>query len=685
MRRLPSWVAAPSTSALERLRVVSVEVSPAESEVSRLGRALDFVSDWAVLAFATWTLIAYGGMATRASVSVLVSVWMATFPLSGAALFLLRRRAERPAASSPLAASPRASVRLVGLAPTLLAASLAFGLLAGVLAGTVAASKWPLVWLAALAAVVLALAGLVVRWTGAALVEQGQRQAAHLVAALAGFSFAALSLLVHRPSADDVFYVNRATATAQLGHIPVRDVLVTNEQAPPASGAGLPVETFSALEGALGRFFHVHGASVAYYVAPPIFTFLATWALWRLVRAWVPRAAVICFALACVYWLFSAQDNHTAGSYFLARMWQGKVILVAWLLPTLYVHLTRWLNVRDALTATLLLAGGISSIGLTGSATFIAPLIFSTAALALLARRDWRGLPVVAAAAAFPFLVGFFATRKFPLEEVFASGGVESSFVFTEVFALSVVGAVGMVALCWAPWLAQSRAAAHMTTSIAVIAVVLLAPGVIPVISELSGLTETLRRTLWFIPRPAIVGLLVAVPIGALLRPRVAAFPALLVAACLILFGQPLWQSPSGSSLWRFPPGWKTYRGPLADARAILSRYEGPGPILADKEVMKAIALSTVQPKAVNPRKWYVRLIPEPGKRTAERLRLTRFVMREEPLPTPEQVRRDLADLRVALVCVQSSQQDVVAELRLAGPYTEAFRARGLVCLERRA
>jgi hypothetical protein len=51
-----------------------------------------------------------------------------------------------------------------------------------------------------------------------------------------------MSLFINEQNADDVFCVNRATATAQLNHIPVRDVIFTDERVPRLGGTGPPVE-----------------------------------------------------------------------------------------------------------------------------------------------------------------------------------------------------------------------------------------------------------------------------------------------------------------------------------------------------------------------------------------------------------------------------------------------------------
>ena len=617
-------------------------------------------------------------MLTDAAVSILVPVWIATIPLLALALGRFQRRRWALQRGEDVV---RGSWR--GRRGVLVALSVSAGLLAGFVAVFVDELPWPLVWVPFFVAAGAAIAAAWLAPARAAVVTRTRAVFEDAVAAAVGVSFAVLAILVHRPSTDDVYYVNRATATDELGHIPVRDVLVTNEQAPPASGVGLPVDTFSALQGALAHVADVHAASVAYYVTPPLFTFLATWALWRLVRAWAPRALLACFALGCVYWLYTAQDFLTAGSYFLPRMWQGKVIFVAWLVPTLWVHLTRWLEGRDAITAALLLAGGVSSLGMTGSATFVMPLLFGAAALPLLVERRWRGLPILAAAAAFPFVVGLAITRKYPLAEVFSVGIVESPYVFSEIFATGIVAAVGMLALCWSPWLARTPWASRAMSGIVAVVAFLLAPEVIPAIGELAGLTETVRRTLWMFPLPALVALLAALPVPRVAWRPAALAPALVLGAILVVFGQPIWEGGSGESRLRFPPEWKTPPGALADARAILARYDGPGPILADRQVMKAISLITVETKAVSPREWYVKLIPDARVQADKRIRLADLVSGKGRSPTAEQIEDDLAALRVPLVCVPAAQTAVLAKIRAAGPYTEAFRARRQICLER--
>lgn len=653
-----------------------------------LRRNVDFLSDWAMLAFASWTVIAYVGMATSTRVSVLTVVFLVVVLPVGVGLFVLFRR---NSASSETRDDPNALPSLGSRALW----GIAGGLISAVLATTAHGLPWPLLWLPALVGVGIALADGRLRWGGQPWTESVDRWWADAFAATVGVAFSVMSLFINDQNADDVFYVNRATATAQLNHIPVRDVIFTDERVSRLGGTGLPVEAYAALEGALGRLFGVHAASVAYYVSPPVMTFLATWALWRLLRSWAPARAIVSFSLACVFLVWSAQFDLSAGNFFLTRMWQGKVVFVAWLVPTLYTYLTRWMGRRDALTGVLLIGSGVSAIGLTSSATFVVPLVVAAAALPVLVSRGWNRLPVLLATAGIPFLIGFVATRTHPLGDRFPVGVLPTQWYYEAMFGAGVVSVIAAAAVWSGPWLARAGPATAVTTGIAVIAVIVLAPFAFRALTEVSGLmgSRALRRTLWVIPFPPLVGLLAAFPlVAALDRFRPVRFtvvrqlspliPAAVCAAVLLAFGHPLWQGRNGHAHWSGHPTWKTNQAALATARGILARYEGTGSILAEQPVMKAIALLTVEPKAVNPRTWYARLTEEPPERTRERLALTRLVMEPENASREEADGAALANLRVGLVCLSGDDTSLAGELSRLG-YEEAFRVRRHLCLQR--
>jgi hypothetical protein len=250
-----------------------------------------------------------------------------------------------------------------------------------------------------------------------------------------------------------------------------------------------------------------------------------------------------------------------------------------------------------------------------------------------------------------------------------------------------------LISLCAAPWLARSGSPARMTSGVAVVSIVLLAPAVLPAINHVTDLGVVLRRIFWAVPLPALVGLLGAVPLVQLLRPLarapallrrlVVVAPALLTVGLLVAFGHPLWISRSEQPLWVSHPTWKTQQAPLEDARAILGRYSGSGPILADEGIMRAISLLTVDPKAVSARDFYARYLPAPARLIRDRLALSRFVERRKQRPSRREVEAALSRLGVGLVCIDRSKRRVMRELVAIGGYSRAFRANEHVCFRR--
>jgi Family of unknown function (DUF6077) len=647
---------------------------------SRVRATLDFLSDLAVVGFATWTLVAYLGMLTTAPVRVLVPLWLVLFVLAAVLMVRLKdsRRAE---AGEDAPGSGPVGFVVLGLCAGGLFALLTF---------RAEIVPWSVVWALAACAVVAAFASRRFRISRNEIVEAPLRAIEDAVVAVVALGFAAMSLFISDSNEDDVFYVNRATATAQLGHIPTRDVIFTDEAAKRLGGTGLPLDAYSALQGALGNVLGIHGASVAYYVFPPVFTFLATWALWRLLRLWSPRWPLVAFGVGCVFLLWSAQVPLSPGSFFLGRIWQGKVAFVAWLVPTLYVLATRWLGRHESRTGFLLVAAGVASVGLTGSAALVVPLIVAATAPAVIAGRDWSAVPVLAAVGAFPLAVVFGVSQRFPLGHRFPFPGLPTEWYYHAVFGSGAVAIVAAAGLWLAPWLARRGPPAALATGIAVVAAVLLAPDVVRVLNDTSGLagSRALRRTLWVVPLPAVVGLLSNLPYaaGRLAVRRVPQWAAPAAAGAvltvlLITFGHPLWLSANGGTRWVARPQWKTSPYYLRTARAILARYEGKGPVLAELRTMKAITLLTVEPKAVNPRSVYARQTDEPPARIEERLALKRFVLGQRPKPSPDDLAKALADLRVGLVCVPEEKTDLEVAVEQAGNYREAFRTKGQVCL----
>ena len=62
-------------------------------------------------------------------------------------------------------------------------------------------------------------------------------------------------------------------------------------------------------------------------------------ALWRLLRAWRGRPLWLALSMALLFLLLDGGSGYASpGTLFLTRLWQGKVILLCVVVPTLLVY-----------------------------------------------------------------------------------------------------------------------------------------------------------------------------------------------------------------------------------------------------------------------------------------------------------------------------------------------------------
>src|SRR5581483_6106066 len=158
-------------------------------------------------------------------------------------------------------------------------------------------------------------------------------------------------------------------------------------------------------------------------------------------------------------------------------------------------------------------------------------------------------------------------------------------------------GLVGWLAVLCAVWLVRPGGARLAATGVAVVIVILTAPGVLGVINAFTGAHAVLWRAIWAAPLPALVGVAAAVKLPAGVR-WAAPVPAVAVAVAVVVAGVPMWNqadSFASSPTWRYgsmmTQGWRVIRA---------DHY--PGPVLAPYNTMKAIALATTKVHAVDPR-----------------------------------------------------------------------------------
>ncbi|OFE14608.1 hypothetical protein BA895_09630 [Humibacillus sp. DSM 29435] len=683
----------PGPSHQDAVRNASTAQTPSPRHESALARWLDGATDLAVLAFAAWTLLYQAAQLLGWPTDPIVITWAVLLVALGAAV--VRQFRNRPSAPSAVDA-PTLSWRSPWLAISVV---LALG--SAVVVRDATGVSWRLGWVLAAVSGLIAVVHLVRAShpspsdrphphsapssapssappsAAAGSERQPVRLRSHVLALVVGLGWAAFSLFTLRRDPDDVFYVNKAVFVAEHGLIPGRDTIFGDQTLPALPGAGTaPLQSIEVLQGALARFLSLDPTALVYLGFPPLLTFLATWSIWRLVREWSRARATLAFAVSMVYLAMAANTPAGVGVFFLARIWQGKVVFVAALIPLIYLYITRWAHNGSRWQQLMLASAGIAAVGLTSSATFIVPIIAVSCATALLVtRRRWVG---VLALAAYPVITGgVVALAGVPGDPGgrFRAGDVAFHFVL----GTGLLAAIGWAGILLAGWLSVSGATRVVATAAALSLLVVLAPGVAGLFSSATGAGAVAWRLMWVAPVTVMVGLLATVPL-ARAEPVAGAWsmarrmPAFAVAAALVaalvVTGTPFW-SPVRDVEVKSVPTWKYPSLQVQQALAIRRLDPGPGPVLAPLRTMRALSLVSSEVHAVAALPSYISILTEPPREHEARITLTEVfggtVTSPRRTHSQQQFTAALSTLEVSMTCVYPSQQKLSRWLREAG------------------
>ncbi|XVQ15094.1 DUF6077 domain-containing protein [Spirillospora sp. CA-255316] len=707
-----------------------------------LTRALDRGTDVLVVAFALWTVIYHLSLPLDPPTWAMLAVWAVAGVAAGAGYARWRRAragatgpggdgadgggadgdGDGPGGRGPGRELWRdAAVRTWSGAPRLAAP---VAVVAGVGAGTAAGLRefgvpWWCTWTLGAVSVAATAVGLLrARATAPAPGPEGRPAAGRdsgndgaappregsggglgerwgsLIALVTAGGFAVASWFTVNPDGDDAYFVSRSVATATEGRIPAHDVIFSTHTTGPIAGEP-PVSSVEVLAGALARVVGMHPTSFLWYVVLPAVTFVAVWALWRLIRAWAPRWAPACFGVAVVYLLWSGVGQASLGSFHLLRMWQGKAMMVSIMVPLLYVYLTRWAERRTAGALALAAAAGTAAVGLSSSATLVVPLVTVAAAGALVLSGRVRTGAAACAAMVYPLGAGLAVVLLH--DDIHVIGPFTDAPVSYSWVLLSAT--LGVLTGC-ALWLG-SRAArpgvpALITGGVAGVATLLFLPGVLDLVAGATGAAQVMWRTMWTVPAPALVGLLAAAvrPPARLLPSRLSSpgargplAAAVPVALCAVMVagGVPLWSKENGTTVAQ-RPSWKISARDLATVRAVLRAEaargtDGPAVVLMPQQYMRVMPLLSTTDHAINPNSHYLRLLPAPRPFIDDRLMLSALVTSPGAAdPAAGEVRGALRRTGVTVACARRSDEDGLRLLEAAG-YGGRSRAGRLTCV----
>jgi hypothetical protein len=655
---------------LERLRAAIARVSDG---------SLDFV----VLAFAAWTVVYHACLVAGVGTAGASIAW--AIALLACAWFAFRHRD----ASPPI--PEQAKVQAWSL-ERLALVLLGFAVVAGTSAAVYAFAdvRWALTWLLLLAAAAGSAWLAFLKVTGRirlSLQAGKSRKAPGAFVALAwATGLAVFSLFLVRPDADDTQYVHLSTWIAEHGEFPLRDTLFSDEVFPAIIYP--PLSSFEALVGTVAGALGVSAPGMTYLVVTPLATALSVLAIWRLLRTWKASMVGLALSTALVFLLMAAQEHRTFGNLFVGRMWQGKIVFLAILVPLLYVLLQTYARRPTLRQIVFLAAAGAAGVGLTSSATFLVPILAAGCLAPLALRSVGHAVIGLTAASAYPLgslaVTAAIGSRR--------AGEDFAADVVTNAIARLVLGSglfafIAVAAALVGPLLIPDRRAALMAASTVLLVTILYAPPVPPLVWDLTGIGRVLWRVVWVVPAAVLLGAAITSVPARVRSPVWRAAPAVLLCAVLVVWGSPIWDSGTVKS----NPAWKRPPGTVPAARRILARAQPGAVVLAPQKVSQSIAIVSGDVKTVSPRVFYTLALEDvPDAHVEERLLLQSLLepelvanvtgARARP-PDEEEIARALELVGVDVACAAGGMQESLEPVEAAG-YTEPFQAAGLTCLE---
>jgi uncharacterized protein DUF6077 len=649
----------------------------------------DRLLDAVVVFLATWTLVYHVCLVLRLGTTVAVLLEVAA--LVGAVLLTPRWRRDAGAGDDgddgvEGAAEPDGPAGAAPTSPTLRVCA-AVTLVAGAVAATATAldTAWALTWAPWLVAGVSGSlwAGLWLARSGGSTVPARPSEGRWTTAGVLVWAVAlgVLSMWTLRPNPDDLFYVNLSQWVAGHGEFPLKDTLFSDLDYPMANWP--PVASYDGLVGVVARLVGAHAATVEYVVVPPIATFLAVLALWRLLRAWRVRHLFWVLSTGLVFLLLDGTVSYaTPGNLFLTRLWQGKIVLLCVVVPVLLVHALRYVERPTRARLLPLLLGGIAAVGLTTTGIFLIPIL-AVAAMAPLALRDLRraGLGVMTlsvyalGAGVVTVALGGRSADDFGARRLYR---FDASWIGHQMLLTEVVGFVVVLAMLLGALLVP-HPAARLTSGLLVLATgYVLVPGAMRTAYDAIGLGPTLWRISWAASVAALVGVLAVYGGGRVVarlldrtgreswRPHAAPVAALVTMALLVAFGAPIWSSATGTEIRR-PFHWQRSYSSRSVTAQILAATQPGDLVLAPESLSITIAVTTTSVKTVAPRDYYMEYLQdEPSFHYPERLTLVHYVNHETPRDVPG-LAHDLHLVRVDVACTAIADHHRYAAIRAAG------------------
>ncbi|MGH0029447.1 MAG: DUF6077 domain-containing protein [Myxococcota bacterium] len=358
-----------------------------------------------------------------------------------------------------------------------------------------------------------------------------------------GVVCALYALGVHRPDADDAFYVNLAVAAIDRPELPLlaRDTLHGRFDLPIHYPA-YRLHSWELLNAAIAKLLGLPALAVFHFVAAAGAALLAPLAHAVLFRRLTPRWWIWTTLAWAVVLAAPGETHRWYGNFAFVRIWQGKGVFLFVLLPLVHAYALDFARRGDRRSWWALAAAQVAALGCTSSALWAAP-VGAWMALACVLRPvpgDLRRFALGATASLYPIAAGLALRSDMSgaipeLARHFAPGAQLEAALTTalgdaRLHAVCVVTLFAAFALC--PRGLSRRFAIVLPLAVAG---VLLNPWLDAwVRGNLTGPSHW--RVMWALPVPALLALVAVSPFALRWRAAPRLWQPAACVALLVLF-----------------------------------------------------------------------------------------------------------------------------------------------------
>ena len=584
---------------------------PSAESTDRLTTRMDFSVDAVVVALAVWTGVFQVAVLFGLHRDLAMSAWILVCVVL---LWLVLRRPGPPRIQVARWSAP-------ALDPVPLGGGLVVALLLAFL--ELDGRAWPVVWV--LTVVVLGYGLWTMQRSDSSIhgdVQSGHRSLTVRSILLLALLAALLSLVMVRPDRDDVFVMNRAAYVEEHdSSFPTRDTIFSDDVLPTQRPAG-PQTSFEPLIGSIAAWLPFRAAAVGYLGVAPLVAALGVLALWRLLRTLGARAPSLACWVGTIWLVLDGTMHRSFGNFAMGRSWQGKVVLVAVVVPVLWHHAISFGRSGSRRHLLMLLAGSLAGVGLSSSAVLVVSgvVLAGVAAGAFAARRPHRMISGLVALAP-PAVVATWIVLAEPqrLEETgpvlaFLGGIVTLDSEVEPITQIRVVfgeGATALVPLiavllgCLAVGRREGRLALALAS--ATVLGVVFAPGVLDLLNDLAGSESVLWRVIWILPVPAMVGaVFTSIPVSWLDQWLVKILLPTGALGLVLMVGTPIICAANRGAELAWPPRYELPWPDQLSARTLADLAPDGGLVAGPSTVDFAVSVLTSRVKTVNPRPHYL-------------------------------------------------------------------------------